>query len=159
MAATTTAARTRASGGLDAQLLERLFAMREQSRALTAHLSDGDQTVQSMPDASPAKWHLAHTSWFFEAFLLRDHLPGYAPLNERYFYLFNSYYEQEGARHPRPERGLITRPGADEVRAYRAHVDEGLKALAAHVTGNAAARVAERTGSRSWTIAPGAARP
>ncbi len=80
--------------------VERLFAMREQSLALTAHLSDADQTVQSMDDASPAKWHLAHTTWFFEAFILRDHMPGYRPYDDRFFYLFNSYYENEGERHP-----------------------------------------------------------
>ena len=144
MPPTLTAARAPARGGIDAHLMERLFKTRARSLALTAHLSDADQAVQSMPDASPAKWHLAHTTWFFEAFLLRDHLPGYAPFDERYFYLFNSYYEHEGERHPRPQRGMITRPGAEEVRAYRAHVDERLEQLASSVSGKAAALVAER---------------
>ncbi|MBA5779096.1 ergothioneine biosynthesis protein EgtB [Stappia sp. F7233] len=108
---------------------ERLFATRRQSLALTDHLSDADQTVQSMDDASPAKWHLAHTTWFFEAFILRDHMPGYRPYDDRFFYLFNSYYENEGERHPRPYRGMITRPSADEVRQYRAHVDGWLEKL------------------------------
>lgn len=110
-------------------LRERLNATRQTSLDLTAHLSDADMTVQAMDDTSPAKWHLAHTTWFFEAFILRDHMGGYRPFDERFFYLFNSYYEAEGERHPRPYRGLITRPGADEVRAYRAHVDEALAAF------------------------------
>ncbi len=79
-----------------------------------------------MDDASPTKWHLAHTSWFFETFLLRDHVPGYAVFNDRYAYLFNSYYEAEGDRHARPERGLLTRPSLEEILAYRAHVDAAM---------------------------------
>lgn len=79
-----------------------------------------------MPDASPAKWHLAHGSWFFETFVLRDHVPGYRPFDPRFAYLYNSYYEAEGARQPRAERGLLTRPTLDEVLAWRAHVDAAL---------------------------------
>lgn len=82
-----------------------------------------------MPDASPVKWHLAHTSWFFETFLLRPHLDGYRPLDERFIELFNSYYEAVGDRPPRAERGLMTRPSIEEVRAYRSHVDEEMQAL------------------------------
>ncbi len=104
-----------------------LFAhVRGLSLALTAPLSDADATVQSMDDASPAKWHLAHTSWFFETFILRDHVPGYKPFDAAYHYLFNSYYEAEGARHARPMRGMLTRPSLDDIRAYRAHVDAAI---------------------------------
>ena len=81
---------------------ERLFATRQLSRDLGAPLTDADSTIQPFPDASPAKWHLAHTTWFFETFVLRDHVPGYRPFDERFAYLFNSYYETEGVRHARP---------------------------------------------------------
>jgi ergothioneine biosynthesis protein EgtB len=91
--------------------------------ALADTLSDPDATVQSMPDASPAKWHLAHTTWFLETFVLRDFVHAYAPFDPSYHYLFNSYYEGEGERHSRARRGLITRPSLEEVRAYREHVD------------------------------------
>jgi ergothioneine biosynthesis protein EgtB len=117
-----TQARPRAEGSLAARY--------EQTRGLTmaiaAPLSDADASLQPMPDASPAKWHLAHTTWFFETFVLRDHLPGYRLHDERYAYLFNSYYEGEGDRHPRAERGLISRPSLDEVRTWRGAVDEAL---------------------------------
>src|SRR5438309_5571155 len=109
---------------------ERLFASRQLTLDLAAPLSDADATVQPFPDASPAKWHLAHTTWFFETFVLRDHVPGYQPFDERYAFLFNSYYETEGPRHARPRRGMLSRPSLDEIRAYRAYVDEALgKAL------------------------------
>jgi ergothioneine biosynthesis protein EgtB len=105
---------------------ERLAATRALTLDLAAPLSDADAAIQPFPDASPAKWHLAHTTWFFETFVLRDHVPGYERFDERYPYLFNSYYEGEGERHPRPKRGMISRPSLDEVRDWRAHVDEAL---------------------------------
>ncbi|VVT06284.1 conserved hypothetical protein [Sphingomonas sp. EC-HK361] len=112
----------------DQPLARRYESVRALSLALAAPLSDADATVQSMPDASPAKWHLAHTTWFFETFVLRDSVPGYRLHDERWPFLFNSYYEAEGRRHARDRRGMITRPTLDEVRAYRAHVDAAMAA-------------------------------
>ncbi|WP_052134322.1 ergothioneine biosynthesis protein EgtB [Sphingomonas sp. 37zxx] len=109
-------------------LSQRFQAVRDLSTALVARLSDADATIQSMDDASPAKWHLAHTTWFFETFVLRDHVPGYALHDERFPFLFNSYYEAEGARHARNRRGMITRPTLDEVLGYRHAVDTALVA-------------------------------
>jgi ergothioneine biosynthesis protein EgtB len=106
---------------------ERLLATRKLTLDLAAPLSDADAAIQPFPDASPAKWHLAHTTWFFETFVLRDHVLGYTPFDERWAFLFNSYYEAEGPRHARPRRGMLSRPSLDEVRAYRAHVDEALE--------------------------------
>jgi ergothioneine biosynthesis protein EgtB len=102
------------------------LAVRGLSLDLAAPLSDADATAQSMPDASPVKWHLAHITWFFETFILRDHVPGYRLHDERWPFLFNSYYEAEGTRHARPQRGLLTRPSLDEVIAYRHHVDDAM---------------------------------
>jgi ergothioneine biosynthesis protein EgtB len=110
-------------------LRNRLFETRALSTELARLLSDEDQVVQVMDDASPTKWHLAHTTWFFEAFLLERFLPGYQVFDERFEYCFNSYYESVGPRQPRPKRGLLTRPSADEVRAYRSFVDEALGLL------------------------------
>ena len=109
-------------------LCDRFFAARQLTLDLVKPLSDADATVQSMPDASPAKWHLAHVTWFLESFILRDHVPGYRAFDDSFAYLFNSYYEAEGARHSRAARGLITRPSLAEVLAYRAHVEAALDA-------------------------------
>jgi ergothioneine biosynthesis protein EgtB len=108
-----------------APLAEAYAAVRAHSAFLTAPLSAEDAAIQSMPDASPAKWHLAHTTWFFETVVLSQ-LPDYRPFDPRFAYLFNSYYEALGPRHPRPRRGLITRPSLDEVYAWRAHVDAAM---------------------------------
>ena len=105
----------------------RFAATRRLSLDLVATLSDADASAQSMPDASPAKWHLAHTTWFFETFVLRDHVAGYRLFDERYPFLFNSYYEAEGPRHARPRRGLLTRPTLDEICIWRAHVDTAVQ--------------------------------
>lgn len=117
--------RSRTAANQD-DLPSRYREVRALSEALAALLSDSDATVQSMPDASPAKWHLAHTTWFFETFILRDHAPRYRPYDPDYALLFNSYYDAEGARHPRPLRGMLTRPTLEQIRAYRAHVDQAL---------------------------------
>src|SRR5690348_7767198 len=109
--------------------LSRFAAVRSMTEQLAAPLSAEDQCAQSMPDASPAKWHLAHTSWFFETVVLMPHARGYRPYDENYQYLFNSYYESLGRRHPRPQRGLLTRPGVDEILAYRRHVDTAIRKL------------------------------
>jgi len=105
---------------------QRYQALRAHTLALAAPLSAEDQALQSMPDASPAKWHQAHTTWFFETLLLAPRMAGYRLFDPAYRYLFNSYYEALGPRHPRPQRGLLSRPGLDEVRAYRAHVDAAM---------------------------------
>lgn len=114
-----------------ADLLDAYRRVREQTESLVAPLTAEDMGAQSMPDASPAKWHLAHTSWFFETFVLSVFRRDYAPFDRAYRYLFNSYYETIGPRQPRPERGLITRPGAAEIGAYRAYVDRHMRALLA----------------------------
>jgi ergothioneine biosynthesis protein EgtB len=110
-------------------ITDRFFATRALTESLAAPLSAEDQTVQSMPDVSPTKWHRAHTTWFFETFLLAPKLPGYQPFHAAYGYLFNSYYEGVGARYPRHDRGLVSRPGVKEIATYRAFVDEGMTAL------------------------------
>ncbi len=110
-------------------LLARFRAVRGRTEALAAPLSAEDQCVQSMPDASPAKWHRAHTTWFFENFVLGPHWPGYRVFHSRFGYLFNSYYVAAGPRHARPRRGMLTRPSAGEVGDYRAHVDVAMERL------------------------------
>jgi ergothioneine biosynthesis protein EgtB len=105
---------------------QRYAKVRSNSVGLVEDLSDGDATAQSMPDASPAKWHLAHVTWFFESFVLSEFVPGYRPFNRRFPVLFNSYYEAKGARIGRGARGTITRPSLEEILDYRAYVDEAV---------------------------------
>ncbi|MDB5724473.1 MAG: methyltransferase [Novosphingobium sp.] len=115
----------------DVDLLRRFCAIRQQSDRLVEGLSPEDCQVQSMADVSPLKWHLAHTSWFFETFVLMPHLPGYRVFARNYAVLFNSYYVGVGERHPRPERGLLSRPSLATITAYRSHVDAAMGALLA----------------------------
>jgi ergothioneine biosynthesis protein EgtB len=115
--------------GFENDFIAHYHDVRTATLALAAPLSVEDCQVQSMPDASPTKWHLAHGSWFFETFLLQPQLPGYRAFDPAFAALFNSYYVGIGARHPRSERGLITRPSLDEVLAYRSHVDAAMSEL------------------------------
>jgi ergothioneine biosynthesis protein EgtB len=117
-------------------------AVRAETERRAAPLSAEDQVVQSMPDASPTKWHRAHTTWFFETFLLVPKLAQYAIYDERFPFLFNSYYVAAGPRHARPKRGLVTRPDAHEVAAYRAHVDAAVERLIESVPETEMAEVA-----------------
>jgi len=121
--------RARGPVGSTKSLAQRLFETRRHSLTLASPLSPEDQVVQANDDASPTKWHLAHVTWFFETFVLKPYLPGYRLFDERFPFCFNSYYEAEGARHPRGLRGMLTRPSHDEVLAFRAHIDQGLEAL------------------------------
>ena len=108
---------------------ERFADTRALTEALVAPLSEADATLQSMEDASPAKWHLAHVTWFWETFLLRDHLPGYALYDEDWPFVFNSYYEAEGERIARFSRGMLSRPTLTDIVDWRAHVDEAIQPL------------------------------
>jgi len=110
---------------------ERYRAVRAATEALAAPLGPEDAALQSMPDASPAKWHLAHTTWFFETFVLRPHAPGYRALDPAYEQLFNSYYQAVGSPYPRSRRGLLSRPSLAGVQAYRRHVDASISDLLA----------------------------
>ncbi|HTP73915.1 MAG TPA: ergothioneine biosynthesis protein EgtB [Burkholderiaceae bacterium] len=110
-------------------LARRYAQVRAQSLALAEPLTEADAQVQSMPDVSPTKWHLAHVTWFFETFVLERHERGFKPFHPRYRVLFNSYYQQVGEQYPRPQRGLLSRPSLAEVRAYRAQVDQRMAAL------------------------------
>ncbi len=123
-------------------LAQHYAAVRALSRAIAAPLSDADATLQPMADASPAKWHLAHPTWFVETFVLRDHVPGYTCYDPSWAYLFNSYYEGEGARQPRDRRGMLSRPSLDEILAYRDHVDAALLRALPGLPAAALARVA-----------------
>jgi ergothioneine biosynthesis protein EgtB len=117
--------------------LEAFRRVRTETERRAAPLSPEDQAIQSMPDASPIKWHRAHTTWFFETFLVQPNVPGYRIYDERFAFLFNSYYVAAGPRHARPKRGLITRPNAAEVANYRAHVDTVVERLIAEAGANA----------------------
>lgn len=118
------------------------LSVRNATEVLAAPLSGEDQMLQSMPDASPAKWHRAHTTWFFETFLLAGRA-GYSPFNAAFTFLFNSYYDAVGTRHPRPQRGLLSRPDCAEVMKYRAHVDAAMLSLFEHGLGNEQAALVE----------------
>jgi ergothioneine biosynthesis protein EgtB len=117
--------------------------VRGETEERTSHLSAEDQIVQSMADASPTKWHRAHVTWFFETFLLKPHDPSYKIFDERFPFLFNSYYVAAGPRHARPQRGLITRPNGEDVAGYRAHVDKAVERLIETVPAAEAPRVFE----------------
>src|SRR3954453_10151041 len=112
-----------------AGLVARSDEVRSHTERLAAPLSPEDQTVQSMPDVSPTKWHRAHVTWFFETFVLADNEPDFAPFQDKYWFLFNSYYEAVGPRYSRPDRGLISRPGAHDVGRYRSAVDDRMRDL------------------------------
>jgi ergothioneine biosynthesis protein EgtB len=117
------------SPGNIASPADRYVSVRSATEEIARPLTAEDQTIQSMPDASPTKWHRAHTTWFFETFVLAPNVPGYRPYADRYGYLFNSYYEAVGPRHARPARGMITRPGIAEIADYRAYVDDAVLRL------------------------------
>ena len=126
-------------GCTDRQIaLAKFDAVRGDSEALAANLTPEDQSIQSMPDVSPTKWHLAHTTWFFETFILSRFDPDYRLFDPAFAFLFNSYYEAAGPRHPRPERGLLSRPTVDIVGAYRDHIGAGM------------ARFVERAPEPAW---------
>ncbi len=109
------------------EILAKFHFLRKNSERLAAPLSPEDWMLQSMPEASPVKWNLAHTSWFFETFILNVHAPDYKLFHPKFGYLFNSYYNHIGKMHPRPERGMLSRPAAEEILAFRAHVDSAVK--------------------------------
>ena len=118
----------RAVAQAPSNLPEAYRTVRAMTERLSSVLSAEDQTVQTMPDVSPTKWHRAHVTWFFETFVLGEYADDYRPYDEAYAYIFNSYYEAVGARHPRPERGLLSRPGIEEIGRYREAVDAAMDA-------------------------------
>jgi ergothioneine biosynthesis protein EgtB len=123
-------------------LVSRYDEVRAHTEHLAAPLSPEDQTVQSMPDVSPTKWHRAHVTWFFETFVLAEHESGFAPYQDRYWFLFNSYYESLGPRFSRPQRGVISRPGAHDVGVYRGNVDARMRDLVASLDDGTLEKVA-----------------
>ena len=123
--------------------VDRYLEIRDHTEGLAEPLSAEDQTVQTMPDVSPTKWHRAHTTWFWEEFVLGPNMAGFQPFHPAYRYLFNSYYETVGARHARPERGLLTRPGIAEIAAYRRRTDELMCELLSSQNAEGAATIAE----------------
>ena len=132
-----------ASAAIDPDaLIERFVSARRLSDSLASRLSPEDMVVQSMPDASPTKWHLAHSTWFFETFILERFEPEHAPFDDSFRVLFNSYYHRVGAQHPRPRRGILTRPSIDVVRRYRAAADERIIALIARSSESVLAELA-----------------
>src|SRR5687767_11738661 len=110
-------------------LAARYRAVRQCTENLCEPLTAEDMLLQSMPEASPVKWHLAHTTWFFETFVLAPHFPGYKAFDPHFAYLFNSYYEALGSRWPRPRRGMLSRPSLADLRHYRTYVDEHMARL------------------------------
>ena len=139
--------------GEPSALRERLLRTRRLTMDLASPLTDADATIQPFPDASPAKWHLAHTTWFFETFVLRDHVPGYEAHDERFAYLFNSYYNAEGERHARPKRGMLSRPSLDAFR-HEARWNDILSRIEMHLV--ATRDVTFTIEGRSFSFAEGA---
>ena len=123
------ATRASAESGAAPSLAERYERVRRTTYQLQGPLSPEDCTTQSMPDASPTKWHLGHTTWFFERLVVSEAVAGYTPHHQDFWVLFNSYYNSLGQQHPRPRRGLLSRPGLDAVLRYRAHVDDHMMRL------------------------------
>ncbi len=136
-----TGAQTRSGADARRQWIRAFCAVRAETERRAAALSPEDQLIQSMPDASPIKWHRAHTTWFFEQFLLGPLAGSYRPFDERFAYLFNSYYVAAGPRHARPKRGMLSRPDAAAVTAYRAHVDAAVASLLAEAAPDALDRI------------------
>src|SRR5215471_13244834 len=124
----------RASSASPETLARRFAEVRAKTVELATPLSAEDQMLQSMPDASPVKWHLAHTTWFFETFILSANVHGYKPFDPRFKHLFNSYYKQLGSHPYRGSRGLMSRPGLDEIHAYRQWVDEAMEKYLEHAS-------------------------
>src|ERR1700730_10463677 len=135
----------RPSSRTGAALADDFRRVRAFTEKLCEPLEIEDYVVQSMPDCSPTKWHLAHVSWFFETFILKTHVPGYASLHPQYTYLFNSYYNAIGERHCRPKRGLISRPTVKDTYRYRAYVDEHMLNLLENADDELLARITPLT--------------